>query len=251
MKIYSLIQARGGSRGVPKKNIKFLNGHPLIAYSIIASKLSKYIKRTIVSTDSPEIAEVARKYGAEVPFLRPAEFAQDNSTDLDVFTHAIKWLEEEEGNLPDLLVHLRPTTPLRDPALIDEAIEKIQVNSEVTSLHSVQRAIDLPQKMFQINSAGFLMGFFPNDSRPEYHNLPRQTFPSAYRGGGYVDIVKPHFIKNNPGLFYGSKVLAFFTPPTVDIDCLEDFEYLEYILQKQSGPVLDYLLKNFPKEKGI
>lgn len=223
----------------------------MIAYSIIASRLCKNIQRTIVSTDSPEIAEIAKSYGAEVPFLRPAKFAQDHSTDLDVFAHAIRWLEEKEGNLPDFLVQLRPTTPLRDPAWVDEAIEKIQANPEATSLHSVQKAADLPQKMFQINSAGFLTGFFPDDPRPEYYNLPRQALPDAYSGNGYVDIIRPDFIKNNPGLFCGSKVLVFFTSSVVDINYLEDFEYLEYSLQKQPGPILGHLLKKFPKEKSI
>src|SRR3989344_1015584 len=99
MSVYSIIQARGGSKGVPSKNIRPLGGFPLIAYSIAASKLSKTISHTIVSTDSEEIAEVSRKYGAEVPFLRPSKYAQDKSTDLDVFAHAISWLEKKEGVL--------------------------------------------------------------------------------------------------------------------------------------------------------
>ena len=91
MKIYSIIPARGGSKEVPKKNIKPLGGFPLMAYSIIASKLSSRIERTIVSTDSQEIADIALSYGAEVPFLRPAEIAQDHSTDLELIQHAISW----------------------------------------------------------------------------------------------------------------------------------------------------------------
>ncbi len=252
MKTYSLIQARGGSRRIPKKNIKLLGGYPLIVYSIVASRLSKSIQRTIVSTDSPEIAEIAKHYRAEVPFLRPAELAGDLSTDLDVFVHAIKWLEENEGNLPDFLVQLRPTAPLRDPALIDEAVKKIQANPEATSLRSAHQVVGLlPQKMFQLNSAGFWTGFFPNDPRPEYFNLPRQLFPDAYGPNNHVDIVRPDFIKNNPGLFYGPKILAFSASPTIDIDSMEDFEYLEYILQKYPHPLSDYLLKNFPGEKDI
>ncbi len=247
LKIYSLIQARGGSRGVPKKNVKLLGGHPLIAFSIAASRLCKGIQRTIVSTDSPEIAEIAKNYGAETPFLRPAEFAGDFSTDLDVFAHAIKWLEENEGNLPDLLVQLRPTTPLRDPALIDEALKEIQANPEATSLRSTHKIAQPPQKMFQVDSAGFWTGFFPNDPRPEYFNLPRQTFPNAYYPNGYVDIVRPDFIRNNPGQFSGPRILAFVTPATIDMDMPEDFEYAEYVLYKQRNPLFDYLLKNFPR----
>ncbi len=249
MKILSIIQARGGSKGVPKKNIRLLAGYPLIAYSIAASKLSKSIERTIVSTDSPEIAEVAVRYGAEVPFIRPAEFAGDFSTDLDVFGHAINWLQNNENGLPDLILQLRPTTPLRDPVIIEEAIEKIKNNSEATSLRSAHKTGQPPQKMFQINSAGFWEGLFPHETRVEYYNLPRQAFPEAHCPNGYVDIVRPRFIKDNPGQFSGPKILSFVTPFAPDIDRLEDFEHAEYVLSKQGSPLFDYLSKNFSKEK--
>lgn len=251
MKIFSLIQARGGSKGIPNKNIKLLGGHPLIAYSIAASKLSKQIQRTIVSTDHSEIAEIAKKYGAEVPFLRPAEFAKDNSTDLDVFTHAINWLRKSGSSLPDFLVQLRPTTPLRDPTSIDEAVNRIRANLQATSLRSAHKINQPPQKMFQVDSSGFWAGFFPNDKRPEYYNMPRQAFPDAYSPNGYVDILKPKFIKDNPGQFYGPNSLSFITPFIGDIDSLEDFEYLEFIIQKHSNPLSDYLSKCFSKQKII
>jgi len=249
MKIYSLIQARGGSKGVPKKNIKLLGGYPLIAYSIVASRLCKKIQRTIVSTDSPEIAKVAKRYGAEIPFLRPAKFAQDLSTDLDVISHAIRWFEIKEKKIPDILVQLRPTAPLRDPILMNKAIKVIQTNPGATALRSVQKISHPPQKMLQVKTTGFLDGFFSNDLRPEYYNLPRQLFQDAYRANNHIDIVRPDFVKNNPGWLYGSNVLPFFTPPVVDIDFPEDFEYLEFILQRYPNPILNYLSKNFPKEK--
>lgn len=248
MSIYSIIQARGGSKGIPEKNIKLLGGYPLIAYSIAASKLSKQIQRTIVSTDSPEIAKAAKHYGAEVPFLRPAEFATDTAGDLEVFSHAIKWLEEAEGGLPDFLVQLRPTTPFRDPLVIEEAIKRIQANHEVTSLRSAHQTGQPPQKMFQIGADGFWAGFFPDDSRPEYFNLVRQVFPDAYCPNGYVDIVRPHFVRNNPGRFSGPKILAFITPFVPDIDRAEDFEHAEYILQKQPSKISEYLSARFKKE---
>jgi CMP-N,N'-diacetyllegionaminic acid synthase len=249
MKIFSLIQARGGSKGVPKKNIKLLGGYPLIAYSIAASKLTKSIQRTIFSTESPEIAEIAKRYGAEVPFLRPAEFAQDHSGDLEVLSHAIEWLDKEEGQVPDLLVQLRPTTPLRDPSFIEEAIKKIKSNPEATSLRSAHQVGQPPQKMFQVGTAGFWAGFFPNDPRPEYYNLPRQLFPDAFCPNGHVDIVKPELIKNKVSQPFGSKIMSFVTPFVPDIDRLEDFEHAEFILNKYSSPLLEYLSSNFPKEK--
>ena len=120
--IFSIIPARSGSKGIPGKNIKLLNGIPLIAFSIQASLKSENISRTIVSTDSEEIANIARKFGAEVPFLRPSAISGDNSTDFEFFIHAIEWFKTNEGKIPDYFVHLRPTTPLREPNVIDKAI---------------------------------------------------------------------------------------------------------------------------------
>src|SRR3989338_10568956 len=135
--VFAIIPARGGSKGVIKKNSKCFGGHPLIAYSIIAAKLCPSIDRVIVSTDSVEITEIAKRYGAEVPFLRPEAYAQDHSPDLDFIKHALDWFDRHEKNEPDFLVHLRPTTPLRDPELLTEAIGRIKNCSEATSLRSV------------------------------------------------------------------------------------------------------------------
>ncbi|PYR99017.1 MAG: cytidylyltransferase, partial [Acidobacteria bacterium] len=139
-KVFALIPARGGSKGVPKKNIKLLGGYPLIAYSIAAAKLCPLVDRIVVSTDSEDIANISKKYGADVPFLRPAELATDSSPDRDFILHALAYFERQERNTPEYIVHLRPTTPLRDPALMAEAIECIRNNSEATSLRSAHPA---------------------------------------------------------------------------------------------------------------
>ncbi|MBT3921890.1 MAG: acylneuraminate cytidylyltransferase family protein, partial [Nitrospina sp.] len=115
----SLIPARGGSKGIPRKNLALLDGKPLIAYSIEESLNCSLISRTIVSTDDPEIAEVARKYGAEAPFLRPSELAQDDTPDFPVFLHALEWLRANEDLSPDMFVQLRPTTPIRPSKIIE------------------------------------------------------------------------------------------------------------------------------------
>ncbi|MFZ6019832.1 MAG: cytidylyltransferase domain-containing protein, partial [Chloroflexota bacterium] len=120
--VLAIIPARGGSKGIPRKNIRNFAGHPLIAYSIAAALQSRRITRVIVSTDDPEIAEVARAYGAEVPFLRPAELAQDSTLDLPVFQHALAWLTANEAYAPDVVVQLRPTSPIRPVGLVDEAV---------------------------------------------------------------------------------------------------------------------------------
>src|SRR5687767_14237993 len=113
--IYAVIPARGGSKGVPRKNLRSVSGVPLIAYSIKAALKTPSIERTIVSTDSPEIADVAKNLGADVPFFRPEEISQDRSTDYEFVAHMLEWLQNNEGKIPSQIVHLRPTTPLRDP----------------------------------------------------------------------------------------------------------------------------------------
>jgi len=120
MRILALIPARGGSKSVPKKNIRQVGGKPLLAYSIGHGLEAKRIDRVIVSTDSEEIAEIARFYGAEAPFIRPPELAQDYSLDIDFYRHALEWLREHEGYVPDAVINLRPTTPVRNPAVLDD-----------------------------------------------------------------------------------------------------------------------------------
>ena len=180
MSTIAIIPARSGSKGIPGKNIAPLLGHPLIAYSIAASLASHSISRTIVSTDSEEIAEIARRYGAEVPFLRPAEFSTDISTDRDFLLHSIAWLADHEKVQPDYIVHLRPTTPLREPEVIDKAVRLLYDHVSATSLRSAHVASKTPYKWFEMDSSGYFRGIRPDDLRPEYYNLPRQSFPPVY-----------------------------------------------------------------------
>lgn len=240
---YAIIPARGGSKGVPRKNIKLLKGFPLIAYSIAAAKLSKKIDRVIVSTESLTIRKIALTYGAEVPFMRPAEFAQDGSPDIDFIKHAIDWFIRNETDQPYLFVHLRPTTPLRDPVLIDKAIDSLIIDDNATSLRSVHEQAQPPQKMFGIENR-FLTGLFPHETRPEYYNLPRQAFPKAYNPNGYVDIIKTEYVKQH-NMLHGPRMIGFMTPRTIDIDKPDDFDYLDYIIDKQSHLLFDYLTQNY------
>lgn len=237
--IIGIIPARYGSKKVPKKNIKSLGGHPLIAYTILAAKKTKKIDRIIVSTDSRYIGDIAKKYGAEVPFLRPKNLSLDNSTDMEFMMHFLNWFKEKENEIPEFLIHLRPTTPLRDPSLIDNAINSIKKNKIATSLRSVHEMPESPRKAFEINN-GFLTGLFPNDPRSEYYNLPRQAFPPAYHPNGYVDILKPKFMLDNNKL-HGPKILAFQTPFITEIDQSQDFDYLQFIIQTQGHPLYEEL----------
>ena len=248
VKCIGLIPARSGSKGVPGKNIKLLGGYPLIAYSIAASLLSNKIDRTIVTTDSEEYAEIARYFGAEVPFIRPKEFAGDSSDAIDYVKHALEWFDKNEFFVPDTLVLLCPPSPLRDPKIINAAIEHINTYPDATSLRSVMETQESPYKLFNIED-GFLKGMFPDDPRPEYYNLPRQNFPRVFHPDGYIDIIKSNTVLEKNSL-NGQKILSYISPGGGDIDRPEDFEFVDYLLKKENNPIFHYLKGKFPNFKG-
>jgi len=237
MLVYAVIPARSGSKGIPGKNVRLLGGHPLLAWSIVAASCAKRIDRVFVSTDSDAYADIAKKYGAEVPFLRPAELAQDSSTDVEFLTHAITWWREHEGKLPDLIVLLRPTTPLRDPALLDIAIEKMLAIPFASSLCSGFELPESPAKNFKLNEDGTFSGFIGD----EYLNLPRQKCPKGYVWDGYIDILRTDRILQFPNDIYGAHRLATLTPPGVEIDTLEEFEHVEFIVSRKGHMLLSIL----------
>jgi len=231
MLILAIIPARSGSKGVPQKNIKLLAGHPLIAYSIIASQLCSKIERTIVSTDSQEFAEIALSYGAEVPFLRPRELAEDDTLDLPVFQHALRWLGEREGYLPDIVVNLRPTSPLRKAEDIDKGIELLIENPEADSVRSVSTPSQNPFKMWRIVH-DYLQPVLGSSS-DELYNAPGQSLPAVYWQNGYVDIARYDTIMAKNSMT-GQKILPLVMDDAypVDIDSLIDFEVAEMFMQK-------------------
>jgi CMP-N-acetylneuraminic acid synthetase len=233
----ALIPARAGSKGVPGKNIRRLAGVPLIAWSILAAKGCSSISRVVVSTDSREIADVALSFGAEVPFLRPAELAGDTSPDRAYTDHALDFFKSE-GREPDLIVLLRPTTPLREPEQLDAAVGLIAGSRDATSLRSVHALPEPPQKMMGIDN-GWLIGLFPHDTRPEYYNLPRQSFPTAYQPNGYVDILTRAWLRSNPAGIFGPRVLAFVTAPAVEVDTPEAFELLEFQIARRKPRLIE------------
>lgn len=241
--IIALIPARAGSRSIPKKNIVDLGGYPLIAFSIAAAKMSKLISRVIVSTDSEEIAGIARNYGAEVPFIRPTEFATDKAGDLGVVRHAFEWLKSDEKFEPEYLVYLRPTTPLRDPDLIDKAVQNLIARQEATCLRSAHELSEPLYKFFG-KQGDFFVGLFPEDSRPEYYNLPRQSFPPIYHPDGYVDIWKRKTIIETEKL-HGPKILSFISSDAGEVDSFKDLEFVRFNLEKNNYRIYEYLKNNF------
>lgn len=239
-KVYAIIPARSGSKGVKNKNIRNINGYPLIAYSIASAIQTKNIERVIVSTDSPQYAEISRYYGAETPFLRPKTISGDTSTDLEFFEHAINWFFENEKYVPEYLVHLRATCPLRDPNNICAAVEKIKLHPEATSLISacIPKGVLTPYKWFVQQGDYFKSIFFENNDDA---NRPRQSYPIAYMRSIYVDIIKTETVVKEKRLF-GSKIIPWITEETIDIDSEEDFYNAENVI-KNKGIVLTNYLK--------
>jgi CMP-N-acetylneuraminic acid synthetase len=162
---------------------------------------------------------------------------------MEFVRHATGYFMDEESTCPDYLVHLRPTTPLRDPVLIDEAVRLIEDSEQATGLRSVHEIPESPYKMFVIKD-GYLEGLFPDDSRPEYYNLPRQSFPPVYKPNGYVDVIKPETVLKLNSL-HGSRMLSFITPDTGELDTEEDFNFIEYKLNKSRFEIYEYLRKNY------
>jgi len=191
MKILGLILARGGSVRVPRKNIRPLNGRPLISYIITTAKRSRYINRVVVSTDDEEIARVAREWGAEVPFYRPKEIARDDSPEFYAIEHALNWLRENEGYIPDLVVKLFPTSPFLRPETVDRAIELMLENPDADSLRSVRPCKEHPYKMWVIEG-NRLRSFVPLDRKPkDGHSLPYQVLPKVYIQNACIDVIRP------------------------------------------------------------
>ncbi|HWE52221.1 MAG TPA: acylneuraminate cytidylyltransferase family protein [Bryobacteraceae bacterium] len=238
--VYSIIPARGGSKGIPGKNISDLAGYPLIAYSIKASLRASSIDRTIVSTDSEEIARIAMAFGAEVPFMRPAAIAGDKSTDYEFFCHALEWFRVNEGREPELLVHLRPTTPLREPRQIDDAVEFFCRHPEATALRSVHEMSESAYKTFEMQD-GILKASFSGSFELDSSNVERQRFPPTYAANGYVDVLRSSFIAQN-GRIHGNRVLAFVTPAVVEVDTHAELEILAALTQRDPN-LRDQLFK--------
>ncbi len=223
--ILALIPARGGSKGIPRKNIRNFAGYPLVAWSIAAAKQSELITRVLVSTDDEEIAAVARQYGAETPFLRPPELAQDNTADLPVFEHALKWLEEVEGYHPAVVVQLRPTSPLRPRGMADEALRVLFAHPDADCVRGVVPAAQNPFKMWRFNGADQPLGqLLEVEGIAEPYNAPRQSLPPTYWQTGHIDAIRASTILDKKSLT-GDTIYPLIVDSkyTADIDAPADW----------------------------
>ena len=227
-KILAIIPARGGSKGIPNKNILEIEGMPLIAYTLQESQKSKYLDRTIISTEDLEIKKVVEQYGGEVPFLRPIELAQDTSKTIDCIVHAVDSLKKL-GEEYDYVVILQCTSPLRKAWHIDEAIEMI-VQSKETSLVSVSEVEEHPILMRTLNQDGTLQNLLNVNS-----TVRRQDFPSFYKVNGAVYIQK---LDNNfnleSNLNDGKLAYVMEKKYAIDIDTLLDIYTVEFYLKGNS-----------------
>jgi CMP-N-acetylneuraminic acid synthetase len=231
--VLALIPARGGSKGIPRKNIRPFARHPLIAYSIAAALQAQTVTRVVVSTDDPEIAEVARAFGAETPFLRPAELAADRSTDLPVFQHALNWLSEHENYHPDIILHLHPTSPVRPVGFIDQAVRLLREHPQAECVRSVVPPGQNPYKMWRIDTgSGRMLPLLKVKGIAEPYNTPRQLLPAVYLQTGHVNAVRPETILG--GSMTGLTILPVIIDARyeVDLDTLVDWERGEWLVSQ-------------------
>lgn len=234
MQVLGLIPARGGSKSVPRKNIKLLAGKHLIAYTIEQARKSKLIARIVVSTDNEEIAEISRKCGAEVPFVRPRELAEDDTPDLPVFQHALRWLKVNESYVPDIVVHLRPTSPFRKAGHIDAGIELLMRDKKADSVRSVCEPGRTPYKMWKIKG-GYLVPLLTLDKKGiEAYNLPRQELPTVYWQTASVDVTRYNTIMEKNSMT-GDRILPLVIGErySIDLDSEIDFRIAEEIMKSE------------------
>lgn len=231
LRILGLIPARGGSKGLPRKNLALLCGKPLITYTIEEAKKAQSLDRIIISTDDEEIAEVSKKLGVEVPFLRPNSLAKDSTSTIDVVIHALNWLLQNESYSPFAVALLQPTSPLRGSSDIDNAV-RVFLEKEADSVVSVCE-VECSPYWFKIIKDGKIYPFL----KSRMSELPRQKQPKFYRPNGAIYIVKKDIVMKER-TFYTKNTFAYFMPRenSIDIDTLFDLKFAEVILlEKRKG----------------
>jgi len=232
VRVIAIIPARGGSKGIPRKNLVEVAGLPLVVHSIRHAKLSRRVQRVLVSTDDEEIRDVALAAGAEVPFLRPAELARDDTLDLPVFEHALEHLETHEGYVPELVVHLRPTAPLRRPHWIDEAVDLLATHPDADSVRSVSPPDKHPYRIFRIAPDGYLDPVMRHEHDQPYL-LRRQDLPAMYYYNCVIDVTRPRTIFEK-GSMTGDRMLPYVmsAEDSFDIDSERDLEVVRLFAER-------------------
>jgi YrbI family 3-deoxy-D-manno-octulosonate 8-phosphate phosphatase len=232
LEVLAVIPARGGSKGIPRKNVRPFCGYPLIAWSIAAAMQAETVTRTLVSTDDQEIAAIAAEFGAEVPFLRPAELAEDTTTDLPVFHQALQWLADHERYRPEVVVQLRPTSPIRPYRCVDDAVQVLLDHPDADSVRGLVPAGQNPHKMWRLDpQSGRMIPLLSVMGISEPYNAPRQVLPPIYWQTGHIDAIRTATILEK-GSMTGTAIFPLIIDPryTVDLDTPNDWAKAEWVV---------------------
>lgn len=236
MSVLAVIPARGGSKGIKRKNLVEIAGAPLVAHSIRHARAARRVDRVIVSTEDEEIADVARREGAEVPFMRPMELALDHVLDWPVFEHVLARLAADEGYRPELVVHLRPTSPHREPHWIDECVALLESHPDADSVRSVSKVDQHPWRVFRIDPSGLLEPVMKHEHPQPY--LPRrQDLPPMYLYNCVVDVTRFSTVMDKKSMT-GDRMLAYVMDgnDVLDVDTPRDLEFARFVMEKRRQP---------------
>jgi CMP-N-acetylneuraminic acid synthetase len=235
-RVLAVVPARGGSKGIPRKNLQLLGGRPLVAHAVAAARAATLVSRVLCSTDDQQIADAARQAGAEVPFLRPPELAQDTSEDWPVFVHALDWLQQHSAWVPDLVVNLRPTSPLRTPRHVDDAI-RLLLESGADSVKAVCLARQHPHKMWLRGPNALIEPFLKTAFRlGRGPDVPRAELEDVYWQNGVVDVTRYAVIREQ-GVMIGRRVAGLVTEldDSIDIDTPMDLALAELLFARRGS----------------
>ena len=237
MKFLAIIPARGLSKGIPRKNVRLVAGKPLIAWTIEAALNAKGVDRVLVSTEDEEIAEVARQYGAEVPFLRPLKLSQDETPTLPVLQNVVFELKNLENFVPDAVITLQPTSPLRTSEHIDDAIERFKADPLADSLVSCIEVPHIfhPLSVMKQSQHGYLENYIDNKEGVRVYR--RQDKERVWaRNGAAIYITRLNCLDK---FIFGGNIIPFImdNSASIDIDCENDLQEVEIIFRKRQGPL--------------
>ncbi len=233
MNILAIVPARGGSKGIPRKNIKLLNGKPLLAYTVEVIKNSKLIDRAICSTDDDEIINIANNYGLDAPFKRPDELAQDDTPSILVLQHAVKKIYELYCYIPEIIVNLQPTSPFRDKELIDNALNIFMNSEDADSLVSVEK---IPHNYSPFSAMELHDNYIRPLQKIDEQKNNRNEKPEYFARNGALNSICTYDCLVNKNSLYGNKIIPFFMSREDSVDIDDDFDWFlaEYIMSKNN-----------------